>query len=141
MRTRQIGLTVALLGLLIGVVTAVQQFLPVVAHRSAVSLGEMAIGLSAISFLLAPVFLFLTGYWAAGRADIPAEYTSFAALFGLVGGGAALVGFVPAAIAIIPSGSFELTLVWSALYNVVVRGIDFAITGLAGGAVRHFSGR
>ncbi|WP_396611958.1 hypothetical protein ACH9L7_01350 [Haloferax sp. S1W] len=140
MQTRQIGLAVALVGLVIGVVTAVQQFLPVVAHRNAVPLGALAMGMGVVSFLLSPVVVFLTGYWAGGRADIAAEYKSFAALFGLVGGVAALVGFVPAAIAIVPAGEFELRLVGSGLYNVIVRGVDFAITGLAGGAVAHLRG-
>ena len=152
MRTRQIALAVTLLGLLGGAVTAVSQFLPTLVNRSpaasglsgaptSASIGLLVAATSVVSFLLSPVLLFLVGYWAAGRADVPAEFTALAGVFGVAGGVTTLAGYLPVVVFLSPVTGFEPTFVVSALYTAVVRGVDYAITGLAGAAVAHFRGR
>lgn len=138
MRTRSLAVVVTLLGSLGGVVTAVHQFLPVIADRNPSSLGPLLGLASVVSFLLSPVALFLVGYWAAGRADVPTEFAPLAGLFGLVGGLTTLVGYVPVVVAVGPASGFETTFVLSALYTSLVRGVNYALVGLAGASVAYF---
>ncbi|WP_411964145.1 hypothetical protein [Haloferax sp. YSMS24] len=149
MQTRSIGLVVTLLGLLGGVLTAANQFLPTLLNRhpgaiglsgapTSSSIGLLVAATSVLSFVLSPVLLFLVGYWAAGRADVPSEFATLAAVFGVAGGVTTFVGYLPVVAFLTPVTGTEPTFVLSALYTSVVRGVDYAVTGLAGAAVAHF---
>lgn len=141
MRTRSIALAVTLLGLLGGVVSAVHQFLPVIVDRNPASIGLLMATTSLVSFTLSPVGLFVVGYWAAGRSDVPTEFAALAGVFGIVGGVTTFVGYVPVVVAVGPATGFEPTFVATALYTGVVRGVDYALTGLAGASVAYFRNR
>lgn len=132
----------ALLGAVAGVLSATQQFLPVVLHRPVTTVGVVLGAVSLVSILVSPVAVFAVGYWAGRDVDVASRYGRLAVTFGLVAGVASLVGYVVVAVGVVApdTGREALSILIPAAYTTVVRGLNFAITGLAGAAVAQFRG-
>ena len=141
MRDRSLlAAVVALLGLLTGLLTGVQQLLPILTRRGDRSLGILIPAIGLVMFAVTTIAVFAAGYWAGTRTDVEREYLEIALLFGLVGGAATLVGsllvpFLGAGEAINDTPAIVFG---SAAYTGFVQVFNFAITGIAGAAVATF---
>lgn len=138
---RRAAVLVAILGVLAGVLAAVGQMLPLLLERPPERIGTIALVLGGVSFLVSPVAVLLVGYLVGGRVDVPDEWTRVAVTFGVVGAvasfaGALLVSFL---VPIQPMRGSGRTVAGASGFNAIVRGVSFAISGVAGAAVAEFS--
>jgi uncharacterized membrane protein len=138
-RHRALVAVVAVLGIVAGLLAASRQFLPVIVNRAPTRIGLFFAATTLVSFLVSPVAAFAAGYWGGRRVDLPTAYGRFALTLGVVGGIGTLVGFAVVVAAVGPDSTRDLVgfgLVGG--HTALVRGVDFALTGLAGAAVAHF---
>lgn len=138
---RTVAIAAAVLGFLLGAIPVGGQLL---ARTPRAGPGDpiLPVVLSGgLLFLLSPVAIFGLGYWTGGRVDVPDTYLELAATMGVAAGVAALVGQL-LAVALGMGGILEplLRVLVPSLFNGAVRGVDVAVTGLAGAAVAHFRG-
>ena len=127
----------ALLGLLIGALSAGGQTLPILLERTSAP-GLYVAVLSLLTFLLSPVAVFALGYWVGNHVDVAADYDRIAFLMGLTGGVASFAGYTAVMVGIAPDVATRVPVLLSGGFNAAVRVVDFGITGLAGAAVAHF---
>lgn len=138
-RHRALVVVVAVLGTVTGLLAASRQFLPVILNRAPTWLGLFFAATTLVSFLVSPVAAFAAGYWGGTRVDLPAAYGRFTLTLGVVGGVGTLVGFAVVVPLVDPDSVRELAgLGVMAVQSALFRGVDFALTGLAGAAVAHF---
>lgn len=134
---RTVAIAAAVLGVLLGAVPVGRLLLTRTPRVGPDTLLLPVVLAGGVLFLLSPVAVFALGYWSGSRIDLPESYLELAATMGVAGGVAALVaqllGFA------IGMRSVDLLQVLvPSLFNGAVRGVDFAVTGLAGAAVAHF---
>lgn len=137
---RPLAVAIALLGLFAGAVAALGQALPVLLNRRPSELGVLMAVVPALSLVASPVGVFLVGYWGGTETDLAEEYLSFALVLGVAGGAGLLVGYAATTlVALGPElGHRPLLVATTSGYSVGIRALDFAVTGLAGGAVGYF---
>lgn len=131
---------VALVGLFVGVITGIGQFLPALVRSSPTELSSATVFVSVLAFLVKPLGLLVVGYWAGTRIPVAAEYRSLLLTLGVVGGGAAAVGYLGLALVAMDglSGAAGVNVLFSVGYNAAVQALSFAITGFAGAAFAEF---
>lgn len=130
---------VVALTLVAGVTAAVQRFAPVLLDLPVSRVTTAVFALSVVGFVLSPVLVFALGYWTGRRVDVPRAYPSVAAVFGVGGGLATLAGFAAVLlVGVVPDAGDLGMVAFSATHAAVVRGVSYAITGVAGAAVAHF---
>jgi hypothetical protein len=130
---------VVALTLAAGVAAAVQQYAPVLLDLPVPQVSVAVFAVSAVGFVLSPVLVFALGYWTGRRVDVPRTYPSVAAAFGVGGGLATLAGFAAVLlVGVIPDAGNLGMAAFSATHTAVVRGVSYAVTGVAGAAVAHF---
>ena len=127
----------ALLGLLIGTLSAGGPTLPVLLERTSAP-GLYVAVLSLLTFLLSPVAVLALGYWVGSRVDVAADYGRITLFVGLSGGVASFVGYTGVMVGVAPDVATDVPVLLSGGFNAAVRVVDFGVTGLAGAAVAHF---
>ncbi|WP_254839230.1 hypothetical protein [Natronomonas marina] len=133
------GLGIAVLGVLAGALSTVGGFLPLLLEGPPGRIRSAAAALSVVLFLVAPVGVLLVGYWTGRRLDVGETWARVAGTFGVVGAVASFAAaflvttFAPVAPMRGPGGGGSAVAV-----NSVLRGVRFALAGLAGAAVAQF---
>lgn len=130
---------VVALTLVASVAAAVQRYAPVLLDLPVSRVGATVFAVSVVGFVLSPVLVFAVGYWTGRRVDVPRAYPSVALVFGVGGGLATLAGFAAVLlVGVAPDASDLGMAAFSATHTAVVRGVSYAVTGVAGAAVAHF---
>lgn len=129
-------------GLVIGVLTAYQQFAPVffAAHPGA-GLGTLIFGIGVVTLVLSPFGTGLAGYWLAGRLDFHASWLApTLVLFGAAFVGA-LVGFGGVvAVGLASHPTTTTTPPWQVLvlWRGVTSAVSITVPVVAGAGIRGF---
>ena len=138
---RPVAVAVAVLGLFVGGLAAFGRFMPLILDQAPAQADVAVAAVNVLGFLLAPVAVAVVGYGAGGRVDVSEAYVRIAAIFGIVGGVAALVGGLVVTVAGVDAigRASSVRLVFT-LVTPVATGVYFALTGLAAAAVAQFRG-
>jgi uncharacterized membrane protein len=132
---RRASVVVTLLGLVAGLLTA--------SHLALTLAGELtrpprwvATGTTLAGFVVSPLLVAVTGYWAGSRIALPERYVGLLVRFALCGAPAVFVGYLLAFL--VPQDVSVWRFLPAAGIQTLFASAQFPLSGLAGAALAHF---